>query len=99
MTAAAASEAFHAAQEETAYPPPSCSAFQGRIGSSEGAVTTWGTPCSSPARWPARLAYHVWECTRSVPAQLSAMARSTPRVLMAALAPASSARSAYDAVP
>ena len=34
----------------------------------------------------AKLAYQVWEWTRSVPAQPSAMARSTPRVLSAPLA-------------
>ena len=42
------------------------------------------------------LAYHVCECTRSVPAQASAIARSTPRVRSAAFADDSSARSAYD---
>ena len=41
------------------------------------------------------LAYQVWECTRSVPAQPPAIARSTPRVRSAALARPSSARSAY----
>ncbi len=45
------------------------------------------------------LAYQVWECTRSLPAQPCAMARSTPRVRRAGLAPASSPRSAYDEVP
>ena len=44
------------------------------------------------------LAYHVCECTRSVPAQASAIARSTPRVRSAAFAEDSSARSAYDDV-
>ena len=42
------------------------------------------------------LAYQVWEWTTSAPAQASAIARSTPRVRSAALAPASSAGSAYD---
>ena len=44
------------------------------------------------------LAYQVWEWTTSAPAQASAIARSTPRVRSAALAPASSAGSAYDVV-
>ena len=44
------------------------------------------------------LAYQVCECTSSVPAQPSAMVRSTPSVLSAALASASSARSGYDDV-
>ena len=45
------------------------------------------------------LAYHVCECTRSVPAQASAIARSTPSVRSAALAEARAPGSAYDAVP
>ena len=58
-------------------------------------TTTCGTPCSRAARCPAMLAYQVCECTRSAPAQSAAIARSTPRVRSAALAPASSARSGY----
>ena len=33
---------MRSANDETAYPPPSCSAFHGRSGSSEWAVTTCG---------------------------------------------------------
>ena len=65
MTAAAASYAVRSTQLDSAYPPPSCSAFQGRNGSRLCAVSTCGTPCSRLARCPARLAYHVCECTRS----------------------------------
>src|SRR3546814_15011246 len=43
-----------------------------------------GTPYRSEERCPARLAYQVCECTRSVPAQPSAIVRSTPSVRSAA---------------
>ena len=88
MTASAASSAVRSHQDDSAYPPPSCSAFHGRSGSRLCAVTTCGTPCSSLATWPARLAYQVWLCTTSVPAQPAAISRSTPSVRSAALAPA-----------
>src|ERR1017187_5413538 len=54
-TAAADSTATFSHQEERAYPPPSCSAFHGRSGSSECAVTMCGTPYRRAARWPALL--------------------------------------------
>ena len=60
---------------------------------------TCGTPYSSEETWPAKLAYQVWECTRSVPSQPGTIARSTPMVFRAPLAPSSSARSAYAVVP
>ena len=50
ITADAASYDVRSAHDDTAYPPPSCSAFHGRNGSRECAVTTWGTPCSRLAR-------------------------------------------------
>ena len=62
-------------------------------------VTTCGTPYSSLATWPARLAYQVWLCTTSVPAQPAAISRSTPIVRSAALAPARPAGSAYAVTP
>ncbi|CPU64172.1 Uncharacterised protein [Mycobacteroides abscessus] len=78
---------MRSAHDDSAYPPPSCSAFHGRSGSSECADRTCGTPCSSPARWPPRFAYQVCECTRSAPATSSAICRSTPNVPSAAFAP------------
>ena len=36
--------ASRSAQDDSAYPPPSCSAFHGRSGSRECIVTTCGTP-------------------------------------------------------
>ena len=45
------------------------------------------------------LAYQVCEWTRSAPAQSSTIARSTPSVRMAALAPTSDSGSAYAVVP
>ena len=45
------------------------------------------------------LAYQVCECTRSAPSQAAASDRSTPRVVRAAFAPASSARSGWPVVP
>ena len=59
MTASADSSAVFSHHEESAYPPPSCSAFHGRSGSRLWVETTCGTPCSSLATWPARLAYQV----------------------------------------
>ena len=47
MMRAAPSYAVRSTQEETRYPPPSCSSFHGRSGSREWALTTWGTPCRS----------------------------------------------------
>ena len=99
MIASAASIAVRSHQEDSAYPPPSCSAFHGRSGSRLCVVTTCGTPCSSLAVCPAKFAYQVWLCTRSVPAQPAAISRSTPIVRSAAFAPASSAGSAYAVTP
>jgi hypothetical protein len=50
MTAAADCIAVRSHQLDSAYPPPSCSAFHGRSGSSECAVSTCGTPYSSELR-------------------------------------------------
>jgi hypothetical protein len=83
-TAAAAASEDRSAQDDSAYPPPSCSAFHGRSGSSECTVATWGIPCSSDARWPARLAYQVCECTRSAPPVASAMDKSADSTRRAA---------------
>ena len=99
MTASAASIAVRSQNEDSAYPPPSCSAFHGRSGSRLCVVTTCGTPYSSLAVWPAKFAYQVWLCTMSVPAQPAAISRSTPMVRSAALAPASSAGSGYAVTP
>ena len=63
MTASAASTAVRSTHDEMRYPPPSCSAFHGRIGSSEWAVSTCGMPYSSAARCPASPVYQVCECT------------------------------------
>ena len=93
ITRAAPRYAVSSAHDDSAYPPPSCSAFQGRSGSRLCADSTCGTPFSSPARWPARFAYQVWEWTTSAPAQSAAMVRSTPNVRRAAFAEASSGRS------
>ena len=54
---------------------------------------------AATARWPAKLAYHVCEWTRSAPTQSPAMLTSTPSVCSAAFAAASSGRSAYAVVP
>ena len=48
-------------------------------------MTTCGMPCSRFAVKPAKLAYHVCECTRSAPAASPAISRSTPIVPSAAL--------------
>ena len=48
-------------------------------------------PYISDARCPPMLAYQVWECTTSAPAMSPIIARSTPSVWIAALAPARSA--------
>ena len=89
MIASADSTATFSHQLDSAYPPPSCSAFHGRSGSSECTVTTCGTPYSSAARCPPRFAYQVCECTRSVPETVAVMTRSTDMVRSAWLAPAS----------
>src|SRR5215470_14908663 len=86
MTAAADSAATRSHQDESAYPPPSCSDFHGRNGSSECIVMTCGMPYRVEARWPARLAYQVCECTTSASATAAAMDRSAEMVLSAALA-------------
>src|SRR5260370_4680719 len=88
MTASADSIAVRSHQLEIAYPPPSCSAFHGRNGSSECAVITCGTPYSTLARYPARFAYQVWECTRSAPATAAVIDRSVEITCSAELLPA-----------
>ena len=87
MIASAASIPVRSHHDDSAYPPPSCSAFHGRSGSRLCVVTTCGTPCSSFATWPARFTYQVWLCTTSVPAHPAAISRSTPMVRSAAFAP------------
>ncbi len=84
MTASADSAAVRSAHSDSWYPPPSCSAFHGRSGSSEWLVMTWGTPYVSCASRPARFAYHVWVWTTSAPSTPAAMARSTLNVSSAA---------------
>ena len=49
--------------------------------------------------WPAPLAYQVWECTTSAPAQSWEIARSVPSVVMAGLESASSTGVRYEKVP
>src|SRR5215469_7484337 len=88
MTAAADSTATCSHQLDTAYPPPSCSAFHGRNGSSECTVITCGTPYSSEARWPARLAYQVCECTTSADPTAAVMDRSADITPSTGFAPA-----------
>src|SRR5579859_6043362 len=88
-TAAAASTATRSHQEDSAYPPPSCSAFHGRSGSRECTVTTCGTPYSSDATCPPRLAYQVWEWIRSADPVAAAMDRSADITPRAWFAPAS----------
>ena len=44
MTALASAYEDRSTQDETWYPPPSCSSFHGRMGSRECAVMTWGIP-------------------------------------------------------
>ena len=87
MTAAASRYAVRSAHDETRYPPPSCSAFHGRRGSSECAVITCGTPVSSPPTCPARLAYQVCECSDVLRAEAATISRSTARVCSAGFAP------------
>src|ERR687896_1450773 len=89
ITASAASYAVRSTQDGSRYPPPSCSAFHGLRGSSEWAVTTCGTPCSTFARCPAMLAYQVWEWARSTPPSAATIDRSTPSVCSAGFASAS----------
>src|SRR5689334_10038848 len=74
------------AHDDSAYPPPSCSAFHGRSGSSECTVTTCGMSCSSPPRWPARLAYQVCECATWAPPSAATIDRSVEIVCRAELA-------------
>src|SRR6185312_11961272 len=87
MIASAASYAVFSAQEDNRYPPPSCSAFHGRCGSNECAVTTCGTPCSSLPMCPAMLAYQVCECSNSTLPVAATIDRSTDNVVSAAFAP------------
>jgi hypothetical protein len=76
ITASAEVSASRSAQHDRRYPPPSCSAFHGRSGSREWVVTTCGIPYRSDARYPARFAYQVWECTTSASPTASAMDKS-----------------------
>src|SRR5215218_5041774 len=77
---------------ERAYPPPpSWSAFHGRIGSRLCVVTTCGIPWSSFVRWPPNIAYHVCEWTTEAPSASADIARSTDIVFSAGFAPFSSA--------
>src|SRR5690349_3828076 len=87
ITASAASTAVFSTHDDTRYPPPSCSAFHGRIGSRECAVSTCGTPYSSAARCPAIPAYQVCECTTLACPEVLTMLRSADSVDSAALAP------------
>jgi hypothetical protein len=89
MIASAVANACSSAHDETRYPPPSCSAFHGRAGSSECEEITCGMPCSLLASTPPMLAYQVCEWTRSRPAAASAISRSIPSVWTAAFAPRS----------
>src|SRR5215813_639758 len=89
ITAAADSTATRSHHDDTAYPPPSCSDFHGRNGSSECTVITCGVPYMVAARWPARFVYQVCECTTSAEATAAAIDRSVETVCRAALASAS----------
>ena len=89
ITASAALTAVRSTHDEIRYPPPSCSAFHGRNGSSEWAVSTCGTSCSSDARCPAIPAYQVCECTTSASAAALAITSSADSVDSAGLAPRS----------
>ena len=99
MTAAADSTATRSHQLDRAYPPPSCSAFHGRSGSSECTVITCGIPYSIEARCPARLAYQVCECTRSAPPTAAVMDRSVEMVASAWFAPASRSQGRWATAP
>ena len=87
MTAAASAKAVRSAQDETRYPPPSCSAFHGLCGSRECEVTTCGTLSSLPPISPAKFAYQVWEWITSTSPMAFAMATSAPSTRSAGLAP------------
>ncbi len=84
MTASAASMAVRSQKSDRAYPPPSCSFFQGRRGSRLWMVMTCGIDHMSLAKWPPRLAYQVWLWTRSLPLAFAAMARSMDMACSAA---------------
>lgn len=58
----------------------------GRSGSRECAERTWGTWCRSLPRWPAMLAYQVWEWMTSAPSRSPRIVRSVARVCTAPLA-------------
>ncbi len=89
-TASAASIAVRSQNDDSAYPPPSCSAFHGRNGSREWVVTTCGASWSNLATWPAKLAYHVCECKMSASPVAAAIDRSVDIVSRAGFAPTSS---------
>jgi hypothetical protein len=97
-TASAASYAVRSAQLDNRYPPPSCSAFHGRSGSSECAVTTCGTPYRSLAQWPAMFAYQVWEWTSSALSTAAVMVRSVDSTRRAELASGMRASSSECAI-
>src|SRR3984957_17344861 len=88
-TAAADARDTRSAQEESVYPPPSCSAFHGRNGSSECAVSTCGTSESNEASCPAKPVYQVWVCTTLASAAALAITRSDDNVDSAGFAPRS----------
>src|SRR3954470_22939980 len=77
ISASAASRAVRSQKLDSAYPPPSCSAFHGRRGSRLWTGATCGTSEVSLVRWPPRFAYQVWLCARSTSSSDAAMARST----------------------
>ena len=84
MIASAASSAVRSAKPDSAYPPPSCSRFHGRIGSRLCTVATCGIEWTSFARWPPRFAYQVWLWTSSAPATPAAIVRSIENACSAA---------------
>ena len=75
--------------------PPSCSAFHGRSGSSECALTTCGTSYSSADRCPAMLAYHVG-VDQLGPGAADGDRQVDPEGAQRRVGADSSARSAYD---
>src|SRR5699024_12506063 len=86
MTASAYSMEFFSDQEEISYPPPSWSRFQGRCGSKECAVTTWGISYGRAARWPPKPEYQAGECATSMLRAACAMRSPVDEVCKAGLA-------------
>src|SRR6201982_1296321 len=91
-TAAAEAADVRSHQVETAYPPPSCSAFHGRSASSEVIVITRACLYSKDARGRARWASQVWEWTSCADPTAAAMDRSVEPTCSAWLASASSSQ-------